>query len=256
MSSPLKAIAPPVFVLSLMLSACGSAQSEPTTAAIEATLSASTSTPEATSPPAAGADEECSNDYFPVDEGSTWRYSSESDGGGAQERTSTIASTTEDGFTVEIGLASGARFVIEWSCSDGDLTQLTPAATLYISSGQAGVTTTNHSGVTLPADLDATESWMESGEWSVASGDTTFLGSYTSDNTTVGTEVVSVPFGTFEAMRVEATAEGTLNGEPTPECHITQWWAKDVGLVRQETACPVGGQSMTEVVELLSYEAP
>ncbi len=255
MSKRLRSIVLPVLALTLMLSACGTPQSVPT-AAIEMTVSVSTPSPEATSPSTDASNEECSNDYFPTDEGSTWRYSSEADGGGAQERTSTIVSTTDDGFSVELALASGATFVIEWSCSNGDLTQLTPTASLSISGGSATVTTANHSGVTLPADLDATPSWQESGEWSVGSGSTTFEGTYASDNTAVGTEVVSVPFGTFEAMRVEATVEGALSGEPTPTCQITQWWAKDVGLVKQETTCPVGPQSMTEVTELVSYQTP
>lgn len=84
----------------------------------------------------------------------------------------------------------------------------------------------------------------------------TIAGSYTSDNAAVGTEVVTVPFGTFEAMRIDSTGEGTFNGEPTPTCHVSQWWAKDIGLVKQDTTCPVGTERLTEVVELVSYESP
>jgi hypothetical protein len=255
MSKRSRSVVLTALALSLMLLACGSVQSVPT-AAIELITSVSTPNQEATSPSSAASNEECSNDYFPTEEGATWRYSSEANGGGAQERTSTIVSTTDDGFSVEHALASGATFVIEWSCSNGDLTQVTPTASLYFSGSSATVTTTNHSGVTLPADLDSTPSWLESGEWSVKGGSTAFEGSYTSDITAVGTEAVSVPFGTFEAMRVEATSEGTVNREKTPPCQITQWWVKDTGLVKQETICPAGGQSMTEVTELVSFQTP
>jgi hypothetical protein len=165
-------------------------------------------------------------------------------------------SKADDGFSVELALASGATFVIEWSCSDGDLTHLTPTASLSLSGGSATGSTTTHSGVTLPADLDTSLTWRESGEWSVAAGGTTTVGSYTSDNTAVGLETVTVPFGTVEAMRVDSHLEGTLSSEPVSPCEITQWWAKDIGLVKQETSCPVGGQMMSEVVELVSYDSP
>ena len=234
-----------------VMAACGS-----TPAPEVGTITVSTPSPQPPPQSSGGGEGECSNDYFPADEGSTWEYTSELGGAGAQERTLTITSTSEDGFTVAIGLAGGATFVIEWSCGNGDLTQLTPTASLYVSGGSSTVTNINHSGVTLPADLDAKPSWKESGEWSAGSGGTTITGGYSSSNTAVGTEVVTVPLGTFEAMRVEATAEGTLNGEATPPCQITQWWAKDTGLVRQETTCPVGGQSMMEVLELVSYDSP
>jgi hypothetical protein len=220
------------------------------------TLIASTITAPASQQSSGGDGDECANDYFPAEQGSSWEYTSTSGGSAPQSRTVAIVAEGDDGFTVEIRLSSGAIFAVEWSCRDGDLTQLTPTAVLSLPSGSAGVTSTNHSGVTLPADLDALPSWSESGGWSAGGAGGSFAGTYTFDNAAIGPETVAVPFDTIEAMKVESKAEGTLNGEPTPPCQITQWWAKDVGLVKQETTCTLGGQPMTEVVELISYDSP
>ena len=246
----ISALALPTVLVALLGGACA-----PSPPPQVGTITVWTPSPEATSHPAGAFDGECSNDYFPTDEGSSWEY--QAGGADGQSRISTIVAEGDDGFAVEISLTGGGGFVVEWSCSDGDLTQLTPTAMAYVpSGGSSTLTTNNHSGVTLPSDLDTQPSWQESAEWAAAADDTTFQGSYSADNTAVGLENVTVPFGSFEAMRVESNQEGTLNGEPVSPCQLTQWWAKDVGLVRQETTCLIGGQSMTEVVELLSYDSP
>jgi hypothetical protein len=244
----------PLVLLAAAL-ACSPSPATDTPAAIVATLVSATFTSPAPSQSSTEGGE-CSNDYFPTDAGSTWEYTSTSGGAPPQSRTVTIAEERGDGFSVEIGLASVATFDIEWSCSGGDLTQLTPTASLSMAGTSSTVTATSHSGVTLPADLDTILSWQESGAWSVPMGASTTVGTFAFDTVVTGAETIAVPFDTLEAMRVESQAEGTLNGEPTAACHITQWWAKDVGLVKQETTCILGGQAMTEVLELVSYDSP
>jgi hypothetical protein len=79
----------------------------------------------------------------------------------------------------------------------------------------------------------------------------------------VGTESVTVPAGTFEALKIETnvtlnisasfagiTLPVTFSGE------YTYWFAQDVGWVKATGAGNVLGNSFTETIELQSYNVP
>jgi hypothetical protein len=65
-------------------------------------------------------------------------------------------------------------------------------------------------------------------------------------------EVVTVPFGTFEAIRVDTDILGTLEGEDLMTCQYTTWVAKDIGAIKGEQSCSGIDHSM----ELVSFDSP
>ncbi len=74
--------------------------------------------------------------------------------------------------------------------------------------------------------------------------------SYTYSSTVIGLETITVPLGTFEALRVDFTL--TASGIVFLTQTSSHWYAKDIGLIRDETTT----DGLLEVRELVSIQSP
>ena len=172
--------------------------------------------------------------------------------------TATITLSREDGFTLVSGLADGSStFTMEVSCTDDGLIMLDPvqqavAASVHTDEGSGSVTTVAQTGITLPADLEGASTWQQHVAWEADMGGTLVHGDATIDYVSRGFEVVTVPFGTFNAIRVDSENRGTLDGEELLSCQVSVWYGKDVGIVKQEQTC----SSMHALYELVSFDSP
>ena len=76
-------------------------------------------------------------------------------------------------------------------------------------------------------------------------------------NTVAGEEPVTVPAGTFDAVRVDTTGtvSVSIGGAPANavDMSITSWYVRDTGLVRQEVGGLLG-EADAIVTELVSVE--
>ena len=131
-----------------------------------------------------------------------------------------VAESRDDGFTVRtVTSSSGVDFVLEYGCTDAGLVMLNPMGQFGTASatgpnGSATVDSLAASGLTLPSDLHAGQTWQQYLAYEVVGSDVTIRGEYTADNTARGLEVVTVPFGTFDAMRVDTEVTTTIYGQP------------------------------------------
>jgi hypothetical protein len=174
--------------------------------------------------------------------------------------TTTITESSEDGFTLVSGLADGSStFTMEVSCTDDGLIMLDSlsqavSASVNSDEGTGTITTVAQTGVTLPADLEGASSWQQYVAWEAQGSDTGSMlhGDATIDFVSRGFEVVTVPLGTYNAIRVDSENRGTLEGEELMSCQVSVWYAKDVGIVKQEQTC----SSMTSSYELVSFDSP
>jgi len=115
------------------------------------------------------------------------------------------------------------------------------------------VTTLAHTGLTLPVDLEAARTWQQYVKWEARGDDGTVLhGDTTFNYVSQGVEVVTVTFGTFEAIRVDTEILGTLEGEDIVACQNTIWFAKDVGAIKGEQSC----SGIDHTMELVSFDSP
>ena len=103
-----------------------------------------------------------------------------------------------------------------------------------------------------PPDLEGASTWQQYVAWEADMGGTLVHGDATIDYVSRGFEVVTVPFGTFNAIRVDSEQRGTLQGEELMPCQVSVWYAKDVGIVKQEQTC----SSMHALYELVSFDSP
>ena len=241
--------------LALALSACS--PSTPTPPLLVGTIEVATADPSSGSTSQTSG--ECGHDYFPSEEGTTWELAVTGDGTNYNS-TATITESGDEGFTLVSGLADGSStFTMEVSCTDDGLIMLDSlsqavSASVNSDEGTGTITTVAQTGVTLPADLEGASSWQQYVAWEAQGSDTGSMlhGDATIDFVSRGFEVVTVPLGTYNAIRVDSENRGTLEGEELMSCQVSVWYAKDVGIVKQEQTC----SSMTSSYELVSFDSP
>ena len=129
--------------------------------------------------------------------------------------------------------------------------------------GSVDFQTTALEGVTMPASLNPGDSWSQSltleGTQTVNSETLPVSNHVTQACTAVGVESVTVPAGTFDAMRVDCQVNMNItidiSGSPftTPiTLNNTNWYALKVGLVKTVST----GSGLDSTTELTSYSIP
>ena len=212
----------------------------------------------------------CANAYYPVREGATWTYQSTGGPVGSYGFTDTITSVREDGFTLTTQFDELTR-TQDWACRTEGLVALqlggTSAATLNSQDMQLTLDVSNVSGVTFPAEISAGDQWQHAleftGKMVVASQEIEATGNAQTSFTTIGVESVTVPAGTFEAMkiRVDSTINitGIFQGVSLPitvSSPYDYWFVQGGGWVKASGEGDVGDESFTETIELQSYSIP
>jgi hypothetical protein len=224
----------------------------------------------ATEVPTTGAasSEECDNPLYPVVEGASWQYGGTNAATGDYSFTHTFVEIHADGFTEQDVWDSGLVRTGQWSCDGGNLKALElggGAGTVSTSSISFVADSTTSEGVTLPATVNAGDTWSQlidiNGHMQMPDNTSAAARNQATQNcTAVGEENVSVPAGTFDAMKIECQVEMTitisLQDLDVPPTTITStstlWYAPGVGLVRSESASEFG----TSTLELQSYSLP
>ncbi len=217
---------------------------------------------EAANPPVAGA---CENPYMPVIVGATWNYNLT--GPSPDTYIHSILSVEANGFTEQDVFGSGVTRQGQWECDNGNLVALNPSgggsASVTSEGTSADFKTTALEGVTMPASLNPGDSWSQSltleGTQTVNSDTFPVSNQVNQACTAAGVESVTVPAGTFDAMRVDCQVNMNITidiaGSPftTPIALTnTNWYAIKVGLVKTVTT----GSGLDSTVELTSYLIP
>ncbi len=213
-------------------------------------------------PPAEGSETACDHPFFPLRSGSSWSYS-----------------TTEGTSTWSVGSASGTAdsaqatmaisipevaMTTHWDCTSEGIISYDFGNITVAEMGQiATMDVTESSGVFLPAASLLAPGYSWSDNYSLVmqitaegvSVDMTMTAAETW--TAAGMETVSVPAGTFEALRVDGTENITMSGFMGMEgvdtvVDATFWFAEGVGIVRYTSA----SSGYTSVGELTSYTIP
>ncbi len=212
----------------------------------------------------------CANAYYPVRQGATWNYKSTSGPAGEYSFTDTISSVRDDGFTLFSQFKDLTR-TQEWTCKPEGLVALqlggAPAATLNTQGMQLNLEVSNVSGVTYPNEINAGDQWQHSldlqGKMTVAGQEGTATGTAQTNFTAIGTESVTVPAGTFDAMKIQVDTALNINvsyqGLSVPVTFTgsyTYWFAQGVGWVKASGSGSLASTSFSETIDLQSYSIP
>lgn len=212
----------------------------------------------------------CSNPLYPVKQGVTRTYSVTGLPTGASTYTETITNVGPDSFTMTTQLGNLTKNA-KWDCKSDGLIELQPgggAAMLSTTSGmQADFTVTKSSGVTLPLKISAGDAWTYSLDFT--SQITLNNSSGQAQGTTnyqlkaLGNESVTVPAGTFNAMKLQITTtfnmQMNMQGANIPftlTANTTAWYAPNVGMVKQIDNADMMGGALNATTELQSYKIP
>ena len=211
--------------------------------------------------PAVGGTTACDHPYLPLRSGSSWSYATP-DGTMTWGVSGASGSDASAEATMEIAMPE-VSMTVHWSCSSAgivsyDFGNLTAAGLGNI----VNMDVVDSSGAFLPAaDLLAPGySWpsnytvvmhvSQEGfdvDWTMVVSETW---------TATGIESVTVPAGTFEALRVDGNESVSMTGmgqDVNVAVNMTYWYAKGVGVVRYTSTTSEGSGSGGE---LTSYTVP
>lgn len=212
----------------------------------------------------------CSNAYYPVRQGATWNYKSTGGPAGEYNFTDTLSSVREEGFTLSTQIGGVTR-TQEWSCTSEGLVALqfggAPAAMLNAQNMQLNLEVGNVSGVTFPDAINAGDQWQHNldlqGDMTVLGEQGTATGNAQTNFTAIGEENVTVPAGTFNAMKIQVDTTLNMNvsyqGLSIPVAFTgsyTYWFVQGVGWVKASGTGEIEGTSLSETTELQSYSIP
>ena len=212
----------------------------------------------------------CANVYYPVINGGTWGYQGTSTAAEDFSFTNTITSVREDGFTVTVEF-DDVTLVQEWACTPEGILALDSgggtAGTVTTSDINLEMETQNASGITYPTEILAGSTWAHTvdytGKMDVAGEPVDVSGDTTYNYTAIGVESISVPAGTFDAMKVEVITiiniSMTIQGSEVPVTFTstaTSWFAEGVGWVKSDSMSDLFGVTSSETVDLQWYNIP
>jgi hypothetical protein len=132
---------------------------------------------------------------------------------------------------------------------------------------QLDVQASNVNGVTFPSQIKPGDQWQHSldiaGNATASGIQGTAKGSAQNNFTAVGMENVTVPAGTFDALKIQVNTNLNMNvaykGLSLPAkftATYTYWFVPNVGWVKASGTGDIAGTSFGETIELQSYNLP
>ena len=212
----------------------------------------------------------CANPLYPVKQGASWTYQSTGGLSGDFSFTDTVTEVREDGFTLTSQVDS-TNVTQEWTCTPEGLASLSfgngAAGGLSTSGVHMDLSTSNLQGVILPPSVNAGDEWTYSLDYdgtmeyqeTIAETQGTARFAFNA----VGEESVTVPAGTFNAMKIHVDLvlemQATFSGFTAPLVFTIPtdiWYAPDVGWVKASSSGDLFGMAFNESIELRSYNIP
>lgn len=209
----------------------------------------------------------CANKYYPVREGANWFYKSTGSPAGDYEFNDTITSVRNDGFTLTSKFGELTR-TQEWACkSEGLVALQLGGGALRSQNIKLDVQTNTASGVTYPKEIATGNQWDYAldftGKMDIAGNSGDAKGNQKVHFTALGTESVTVPVGTFDAMKIQVDTTlditVTYQGLTVPvqfSSSYAYWYVQDLGWVKAGGTGSISGTSFSETIELVSYNFP
>ncbi len=212
----------------------------------------------------------CENELLPVVQGASWVYSSIGGPNGDFTYKDTISETHAGGFTLTSDFPNQSVNQT-WVCTPDGLIayQLGGGTTASVSMQNmiSGFTTIEVNGLSLPALVTPGQTWnynltME-GSIETPGGAVQSPGTFKLDMQELGKESITVPAGTFEATRIQATFNAQISvdfqGSPVPYMvngTSIVWYAPGVGYIKSIENIDFSGTTFTSTTELQTYSIP
>jgi hypothetical protein len=220
------------------------------------------STAEATPTTLAGSPTEaslCGNPYFPSTLGDSWEYSGNNNVLGAYTHTDTVINSSGSAFAINTDQA-GVAYTQIYTCSAQGILSANPVrqyvgALLNDPNVPLNVEVTSNAGLSLPAQVTPGDTWQQTADFKASSQDFNLSGRFVFNYSAVGFEQVTVPFGSLNALRVDATIRIEVSG-----LHIlagtyttSTWLAVGIGVVKSQGSSNVPGVDFSDAMQLTQF---
>lgn len=193
----------------------------------------------------------CQNEYYPINTEIKREYKSST--GQAGNLVVTQIKNEGNTFTEKRVTGGGTTLTLNWICTEEGLRHAEYNSGADFSGGKFKMETLESSGVTIPKVWEVGKKWsaeykvnanLNVGKVSKGMGGTIKI-----NNERVSLdEKVTTPAGEFEAAKVVSDVIIDLNMEKAMTSKMTNWYARDVGLVKQVLDSPFGSGITTEYV--------
>jgi hypothetical protein len=214
----------------------------------------------------------CDNELQPVIQGATWTYKSTGSPTGDFTYTDIISEVREAGYTLTSEFTNVTR-TQEWECLPEGLRALQfggggASASVSTQEMSAQFKTVDVTGISLPKSIIPGIQW----QYSLTMQGVTAMpgdqqaeskGTFNSTMQEIGTETVTVPAGTFEAVKFQSTSTmqviAEFQGMQVPivmNGSSIVWYAAGIGYIKSIENSDFGGTPYTATTELQSYSIP
>lgn len=212
----------------------------------------------------------CDNSLFPVKQNASWAYYSSGGPNGDFAYTDTITSLTQNGFVLTSQFPA-LSLTQNWICApEGYIAQQLGGGTTASISMQNMITdfkTLQVSGVSLPRTITTGMQWQYNlsmvGAVAMPGEQTQSPGTFALTMQELGAENITVPAGTFDATKIQATFTANIDvdfeGSPiryTVNGTSLLWYVPGVGFAKSIENIDFSGSSFTSTTELQSYNIP
>jgi hypothetical protein len=201
----------------------------------------------------------CDNPYQPSRMGDAWVYTGNNADLGTYDHTQMIKSATSTAFTAENTLAN-VTYDVEYTCTEAGLVANNPVeqylgALLNTPGSQISVKLNSVNGISLPKTINPGDQWQQQAQVDATLNTTNASGFIVFDYTAVGLESITVPAGTYQAMRVNlnVTIQVTPLRIQAGTYEMTMWMAPDVGIVKTTGTSHVPGIDFSDTTELSAF---
>jgi hypothetical protein len=208
---------------------------------------------------------------YPSKQGATWVYASTGGPNGAFIYTNVITEVRADGFTLTTQFTDQTH-TQEWVCQPDGLKALQlgggSASGISVQGMTSNLKTSNVTGISLPHDVTSGMQWQYSQQLMgtiVMPGDpqAPASGTYSIIMQEMGRETVTVPAGTFDAVKIQSNSTvdiiSSFAGSEVPikfNSTAITWYAPGIGYVKSVENGDFGGESFSATAELQSYSIP
>ena len=191
----------------------------------------------------------CENEYYPVDTQAKREY--KISGSAPGDYVLTQNKNEGNSFTEKRAFGAGTDVTINWQCTDEGLRNAEFNNGANFSGGNFKMETLESSGITIPKVWETGKKWtaeykvsakLNAGKVSSGANGTIKIDS----EITSLDDKITTPAGDFEAAKVVSDMNMNLNTGRPVKMTMTNWYARDVGLVKQEVKSPFGGGQTVE----------
>ena len=218
-----------------------------------------------------GSSGTCDNQLYPVKQDATWTYASAGGPGGTFTYTDTVIDVHGGGFTVTSEFWDTTR-TQEWSCQSDGLQALQIGSASAAGISTQGITAefvaSDVTGVSLPREITQGMQWqyglkMQGTMAMPGEQQSPANGTYSVVMQEMGWESITVPAGTFNAVRLQANSSVDIMTDfqgiqvPVKYSGVSLlWYAPGVGFIKSVENGDFSGTAFSITTELQSYNIP